>query len=398
MQAYKEVLFIQPDFEQVHLQLAKVFLEKGEFEESFGSYVKALQLNPKITTKMKGFLFTFLQRASSELSAQQMDEKVKVFLSVTNEKNVSSLYSNLGKVYAKQGKFLEAISYNKEYCRIKLRRVLPDYLPRCMDKGRLVDPHFLLIGVMKCGTTSLYDYTCQHPKVLPASRKELRFLDWAMNEVGKQEMESRGFRLPDLYKELYISQLPPVIESEGFITGEATPGYWKIVDLEKLIHASFPQTKLLVIVRDPVKRAVSQYHMHLRNGKTKQTFQEIIESELQDLYDIKDWNEVIARTKSKNYLGHGLYVYALEKWMRIFSSEKLLVLNSKDLANNSDLVMEQVFQFLSLEKYSDIQYSEKNKGSYSSRVDENLIAKMYNFYRPHNQRLEELLGRKFNWS
>ncbi len=60
-------------------------------------------------------------------------------------------------------------------------------------------------------------------------------------------------------------------------------------------------------------------------------------------------------------------------------------------------VMKQVFNFLDLPDYQDIQYSYKNKGSYSAKIDEDLLSRLYDFYRPHNQRLEDFIGRKFNW-
>eukprot|EP01050_Picozoa_sp_SAG11_P003164 SAG11_NODE_173_length_13507_cov_10.489931_6_plen_117_part_00 len=50
-------------------------------------------------------------------------------------------------------------------------------------------PAFCIIGAQKCGTTSLYDWLCEHPLMVPARRKEPHFLDWRWNPDGAAEGE-----------------------------------------------------------------------------------------------------------------------------------------------------------------------------------------------------------------
>ena len=83
--------------------------------------------------------------------------------------------------------------------------------------------------------------------------------------------------------------------------------------------------------------------------------------------------------------------------MTILPKEKFCILQSSDLMKDPRYVMKHAFEFLELPNCENIQYTLKNQGSYSSKVNESLLSRLYEFYRPHNQRLEEFLGRKFNW-
>jgi hypothetical protein len=100
--------------------------------------------------------------------------------------------------------------------------------------------------------------------------------------------------------------------------------------------------------------------------------------------------------KSK-FLITGLYVYFLEKWMSLFPKEQFLILRNEDLSQAPAAVMSQVFEFLGVPDCQHIEYPRKNTTTYPSQIDEILLTRLQEFYRPHNQKLEEFLGRKFNW-
>ena len=79
-------------------------------------------------------------------------------------------------------------------------------------------PDFLIIGVTKCGTTSLYDYVIQHPKILGAKKKELHFFDTHF---------AKGINY-------YYQQFPPKNNTDELVD-EASPGYfWKKRCLKKI--------------------------------------------------------------------------------------------------------------------------------------------------------------------
>ncbi len=73
-----------------------------------------------------------------------------------------------------------------------------------------------------------------------------------------------------------------------------------------------------------------------------------------------------------------------------------MILTNEDLAQYPAETMKQTFAFLGLPECNSINYKPRNVGSYP-QVDAHLLSRLSNFFQPHNQRLEEFLGRKFNW-
>ena len=101
-------------------------------------------------------------------------------------------------------------------------------------------PDALIIGVKKGGTRALLEFIRLHPDVRAAG-SEVHFFD---------KHYSRGFKW-------YRSCMPATLE--GQITMEKTPSYFITKEVPKRVHAMNPLTKLVVVVRDPVTRAVSDY-------------------------------------------------------------------------------------------------------------------------------------------
>ncbi len=395
---YKKAISIEPNLYQAYFQMGQAFGQVGNWDEEFQCYIKALQIKPN-DRRANRSCHVWFNQIGTQLTSQQLDERIQAYLSVMEGLEKSTiLYAKVGSVLLKLGKVSEGISYNQKACYHQLEKSKPEFIEHWWEKGKLIGPQFLLIGVAKCGTTSLYDYMTQHPQILPAKQKELRFLSWAIHQIGREELMNTNFHLPPSYREMYCSQFPPISQQGNYITGEATPGYINTPDLEKLLSKSFPDVKLIVILRNPVKRSLSHYYMDLREAKVKQSFEEIIELEIERLNSGENILELLNKPQQhSHYLNYGLYTYALERWMKFLPREQLLVLQSEELASNPDPVMSQIFEFLNVPAFGDIKYPSKNKGSYSSKIDESLLTRLYDFYRPHNKRLEELIGRKFNW-
>ncbi|MCC5810111.1 MAG: sulfotransferase domain-containing protein, partial [Ectothiorhodospiraceae bacterium] len=126
--------------------------------------------------------------------------------------------------------------------------------------SRLSAPTFICIGIQKAGTSWLYRMVEQHPEVLASEPKELHFfnrdhnyqrgLDWYLSHFDwTRPANAAGEFTPDY---LWIRQQHS--DKRGF---EATPNV-----PERMVEA-FPDLKLIVILRNPVTRAVSSYYHHI---------------------------------------------------------------------------------------------------------------------------------------
>ena len=113
---------------------------------------------------------------------------------------------------------------------------------------RLRLPDLLVLGTQKGGTSSLRRLLLDHPQLFMAATKEVHF--FSKNWDRSIDWYARHF-----------SNAP-----EGVYCGESTPFYLFHQEAPQRIHNLIPQVKLIVLLRDPVERALSQYFHSVRLG------------------------------------------------------------------------------------------------------------------------------------
>ncbi len=107
-------------------------------------------------------------------------------------------------------------------------------------------PDFIIIGAMKCGTSTLAAQLAAQPGVFMTTPKEPNFF-------SDDDVFARG---PDWYASLFADAAP------GDLKGEASTHYTKLPDYPDCaarLHAALPQARLIYLTRDPVERLISHY-------------------------------------------------------------------------------------------------------------------------------------------
>jgi hypothetical protein len=247
-------------------------------------------------------------------------------------------------------------------------------------------PTFFIIGANKCATSSLYEYLVAHPKVLPCAEKEPRFF-------GQHDAKHVAEHLAD-----YFALFPTLEDGrdEGYITGEATASTLHEVEPE-LLHEHLPELRLIVVVRDPVARAFSHHRMYCRfrdagwdPGFDIGSFAADIRAEL----------AAHERGERTEYIRPGLYDELLAQWVGVFGSSQVKVLAVDDLGTPAGAakIMRELEDHLGLPAHD---YGETLCRRFNQATpaeipgpERTLLA---SFYRPHNQRLRERLGRELDW-
>jgi hypothetical protein len=115
------------------------------------------------------------------------------------------------------------------------------------------NPNFFILGAPKCGTTSLAAWLREHPRVFMPERKELHFF----NTDHQSNMSS-----PKAY---YESLFAPAGE-EHIAVGEASVWYLYSTDAVPNIENTYPQSRYIVCLRNPVDMAYSLHNQMLVNG------------------------------------------------------------------------------------------------------------------------------------
>ncbi len=362
------------------IALGYALKQEKQWDEAIAANLKAIEIEPALSLPHSE-LHNIISYCISP-QPNQLEKIIASYYQIISRRSTHPFaYVVLGDMLTKEGKIADAIaSYgNAIYQDTYLTEKLPQKYNNLNHKASHVN--FLIIGVGKSGTTSLFYYMCQHPQILPPIQKELDFFNLKF-ELGI---------------DWYLAHFSPIPNEGGFLTGEATPWYLGTDGVEEKVFQLFPNIKLIVVLRNPVARAISHYYMNLSMTENR-SLEEAITSEMTILRGIGDPTQVSEKywQTEKGYLWFGLYSYFLEKWMALFPREQFLILHSEDLYNQTANTLQQVFEFLEIPDYSLSDYPKYNSGSYPN-ISNELRQKLSDFFRPHNQKLEDYLGKKFDW-
>ena len=251
-----------------------------------------------------------------------------------------------------------------------------------------IKPSFLVIGEMKCGTTFVFNLLKQHESLDLPSEKEINYFSMYYAEG------------PRWYRMNF-----PRRKKKHKLTGEATPDYFYHPLAPARANKYNPEFKLIVLLRNPVNRAIPHYNM-IKNRYKLKPFHDILKYTKQEILvqSIKE-QEIIKKNKNldkihKNFsfISRGIYINQINKWEKYFPKENFLFLKSEDLFNDPISTMNTICDFLRTEKFESLDLNVfKFNGEYYDPINEDVICYLKEFYKPYNKMLEEHLNRKFNW-
>lgn len=192
-------------------------------------------------------------------------------------------------------------------------------------------PNFFILGAGKSGTTSLYYYLKQHPDIFLTPVKEPTFF-------------SEGFQIvknPVEYFELYDS-----VCSETII-GEASHVYLTNPSTAKVLKALFPNSKFVVILRNPADRAYSLYHHMRRSGyEYINTFEKALQAEEERSASKRFMENCPQYFYNFLYFQSGLYGEQLKRYFSLFSKEQLHITTFEKFIADPTSFLKKIFQFL----------------------------------------------------
>lgn len=256
---------------------------------------------------------------------------------------------------------------------------------------RLV-PDFAIVGEAKCGTTSLYRYLLQSPAVLGADRKEPKnFIDYP----------DSLFYCRSHYPTRVAGGLRRMRLGRRVVAGEATAEYFSSPGVAERLSSLLPQIRVIVLLRNPVDRAYSDYQMLSPLGATDLSFDEVVDRSLEWLETPALGDLVDAALRSEHFylrfVARGLYVRTLRKWFDSLPASQILVLKSEDLFERPSEVVADVCRFLGVEPFEVQDATPRRTGSYDSDMGGETRRRLENFYRPHNRELYAFVNRNMNW-
>lgn len=201
-------------------------------------------------------------------------------------------------------------------------------------------PDFVGVGAMRSGSTSLWSALKDHPSVFLPETKELHFFD-------DDENFAQG-------TEHYFSEFAPAREDQ--LTGEITPSYMFQDRWRRRLHDAVPDAKILVILRDPVKRAWSHWQFSVLYGLETVGFAEAIEQEEARMH--QSYRSLIRYS----YVSRGLYADQVNGLFELFGRDQVLVQFVEDLQADRTVSLAELQAFLGLQApFADAQDKVSNK-------------------------------------
>ena len=224
--------------------------------------------------------------------------------------------------------------------------------------------YFFIVGAPKAGTTSLYHYLNEHPKIIMSKEKEP---DYFSHEALKNQ-NIYYYNMQIDTEEKYHSLFN--LERDDSILGEASVSYLFYEDVPAKIKQYNKHAKIIIVLRNPIERAYSHYLMDFRLGLVQNTFEEII---YRDSSVSKDFE-----LHYQQYIEVSQYFSQIERYLKIFGKEKIHIIDYEDLQKDQEAVLKNIFLFLEVE--TDYQANIKKEYNTFSMSKYSIINWFYSFF------------------
>lgn len=193
---------------------------------------------------------------------------------------------------------------------------------------------FIGIGAQKCASSWLYDILADHPEAALSEKKELDFFSYRYEQ---------GYAW-------YERQFPDKPGTKA--VGEISPSYFNEASVPERARLYSPDLRILLSLRDPVERALSQHRHQIRIGSIAGP----------------DYRFETALADNPSYVDQGRYATHLSRWLASFPENQVLVVLMEDIRANPEATARKVYEFLGIDPdHRSAALYEKSNPSYAVR-------------------------------
>jgi len=251
---------------------------------------------------------------------------------------------------------------------------------------------FMILGIQKGGKSWLSTTLDHIPELQQSKPKETRFFN-ARWRAAYDRLSDRRVR------SIYLGRHWPNAPARKILF-EASPGYLASSRAAQRVARYFPDVKCVVLLRNPVARAFSNYNMWVRNRGFQESFRGLyapllahVDASAKPHQDELDFYHAVSQTENQKVISHGLYYYHFKIWFAVFSRERFFILTTKQL--NDKTVYGNLLEFLGSdrEQVQHVPFEREPENKHrGAPIDPRDAAELEAFYAPYNARLFQLLG------
>lgn len=264
-------------------------------------------------------------------------------------------------------------------------------LLRLGSADRRMTPAFTSTGVIRSGTSSMSNYLLQHPCVVMPLSKELGALSPRLNAVKAQ--------FPTLKEQQQVAQ-----QYGMAITGDCTPIVPGLTQLYWM-KAINPQMKYIITLRDPVERTLSHWRWHqmiIRPFRNDPLWKEMPDMEQTLRLEMAQFANgtvgfiTFCGASSTGFIQQSCYLPFLQQLYREVPRENILIIQAEEFFRKKAETAAEAYRFLGLPPCTPVDIEETNPSD-PIEASPALKKELADFFRPHNERLYQFLGRDLGW-
>lgn len=309
----------------VAYHLGELHRSLAQFDQAAGWYLASLAMDPSHRASHDCLQYT-------RFSATLLPRVICAYQHLVEQVPEQALPRQLLAHYLLQnGRRQEALLACRQASRLELGPLAAQLAPKDTPA---IPPEFVIAGVPKGGTTSLLHCLSHHSRLWCHPRKELHFFD-------------EGFSLGQAW---YMAQFPLFLSEPGILRGEATPNYFNHPLVPERIASLTPQLRCIVLLRDPIDRAIS-WILHLRRFEgLKGDVEFLLRHELNHLAALHDDELISLKTFGTGALQGSCYDAPYKRWAKQIPARQLLLVQSERLFRKPSQQLARVIKFLGLEQ------------------------------------------------
>jgi tetratricopeptide (TPR) repeat protein len=345
----RRAIALEPRNSEAHAVLGTILMQRGQFEDAAASYDLANALNTEDTTGPVGLVKVKRLSQADRPLIGQLEHKLRN-PSITGHESVLVHFA-LGKAYDDLGEYGRAIEHfdqanalkkrvrEKRYDRQAhatlvdrlIRRFTLEFFARNKDMAQEWEVPVLIVGMPRSGTTLAEQILSSHPEV--AAGGELTFWPDHAHDFG---VDGRGRIDPVWMRETqaaYQAKLSQFSHAARRITDKLPQNFHNI----GLLHAAFPNARVIHLRREPLDTCLSLYFNNFGNGM--------------DFSFDREW--IVAY--------YTQYARLMTHWRSVLPSSRLLEIDYEELVAAPEPVIRRMIEFCGLQWHDACLRPEQNR-------------------------------------